>query len=61
MRERKQTVNKNQLKHAMYYIIDNDRINKTEKFVTKCKQNGLVVFTFPSYFPKLNKIEKMEY
>ena len=35
--------------------MDNARIKK--KVINLIKQNNLVLFTFPPYFPELNKIE----
>ena len=37
--------------------MDNARIHKTEKVINLIKQNNFVLFTFPPYYPELNKIE----
>ena len=37
--------------------MDNARIHRTDKIASMIKKNKMVVFTFPTYTPELNKIE----
>ena len=39
------------------FIMDNGKINKTERVISLIKENNLVLFTFPLYSPELNIME----
>ena len=54
------------LKHSMsrkvrvkncFAIMDNARMDKTDKIIKLVKENKLILFTFPPYSSRLNKIE----